>query len=283
MTPSKLCLGLFLGLSWAALIASQPANAQQVLKTGVDATFAPHAMVKLGGGLQGFNLDLGYEIARRMGRKLEVEGTEFSGLLPGMNAGKYDFILTPVTATPERAKQMLFSEGYLDTDFTFVEKKAAPGIKSLDDLKGKVISVNKGSAFEAWCRDNAAKYGFTYGAYGSNADAVQAVQAGRADANLSASSVSGWVAKQNPLVKPTFSIRTGFVWALAFRADDKAGRDSISMVLKCMKKDGFVAKTAEKWFGFMPAAENSAVAIAPGQGIPGMDGYDPSPAPLKCS
>ncbi len=284
MTIRKLCLGLVLTVCGAA----QPAVvgrawAQQVLKTGVDATFAPHAMVKLGGGLQGFNLDLGHEIARRMGRKLDVEGTEFSGLLPGMNAGKYDFILTPVTATPERAKQMLFSEGYLDTDFTFVEKKTAPGIKALDDLKGKTISVNKGSAFEAWCRDNAAKYGFTYAAYGSNADAVQAVQAGRADANLSASSVSGWVTKQNPLVKSTFTIRTGFVWALAFRADDKAGRDTISMVLKCMKKDGFVARTAQKWFGFTPAADNSAVAIAPGQGIPGMEGYDPTPAPLKCS
>lgn len=276
MTYMKMCLGLAVTMA-----LSLPAGAQ-VIKTGVDATFAPHAMRTLGGGLQGFNIDLGNEIARRMGKKIEIDGTEFSGLVPGLNAGKYDFILAPVTATPERAKQMLFSEGYLDTGYVFVEKKSAPGIKSFADLKGKTIGVNKGSAYEAWARENAEKYGFKFDVYGTNADAVQAVQAGRADAVLAASGVSGWVAKQNPQVKTTFSISTGFVWALAFRADDKAGRDSVSMVLKCMKKDGFVAKTAEKWFGLTPGPKDSAIVIAEGQGIPGLAGYDPTPAPLKC-
>jgi len=88
------------------------------LRTGVDATFAPHAMVKLDGGLQGFNIDLGEELAKRLQRKIEIEGTEFSGLVPGLNAKKYDFILAPVTVTPERSKVMLFTEGYLDTDYT---------------------------------------------------------------------------------------------------------------------------------------------------------------------
>ena len=280
MSYVKLCLGAV-----AAVLISLPAAGQTsgVLKTGVDATYAPHAMVKLGGGLQGFNIDLGQELAKRLGKKLEIEGTEFSGLIPGLNAGKYDFVLAVVTATPERAKAMLFTEGYLNNDFTFVEKKAAPGIKGLADLKGKTIAVNKGSAYEAWLRENADKYGFKFDVYGSNADAVQAVQAGRADANLAGSTVSGWAAKQNPAVKTSYTISTGLVTALAFRANDKAGRDAASMVLKCMKKDGWVAKTAEKWFGFTPAADSVAVAIAPGHGIPGMDGYDPGPVALKCS
>lgn len=271
---------LFLNLA-AAVLMSAAAGAQ-TLKTGVDATFAPHAMRTLGGQLQGFNIDLGNELARRMGKKLEIEGTEFSGLVPGLNAGKYDFVLAVVTATPERAKSMLFTEGYLNQDFTFVEKKAAPGIKTLDDLKGKTIAVNKGSAYEAWCRDNAAKHGFKFDVYGTNADAVQAVQAGRADASLAGNTVAGWVAKQNPAVKTTFTISTGLVTALAFRSGDKAGRDAASMALKCMKKDGFIAKSAEKWFGFTPAPDSAAVAIAPGHGVPGLEGYDPTPVTLKC-
>jgi polar amino acid transport system substrate-binding protein len=200
-----------------------------------------------------------------------------------LNARKYDFVLAVVTATPERAKTMLFTEGYLNTDFTFLEKKSAPGIKALEDLKGKTIAVNKGSAYETWARDNAAKYGLKFDVYGSNADAVQAVQAGRADASLAGSTVAGWVAKQNPQVKTSYTISTGLVTALAFRADDKAGRDAASMALKCMKKDGFVAKTAEKWFGFKPGPEDAAVAIAPGHGVPGLDGYDAAPVTLKCS
>jgi ABC-type amino acid transport substrate-binding protein len=275
MTYMKICIAA------VAALVSLPAAAQ-ALRTGVDATFPPHAMRTLGGGLQGFNIDLGNEIARRMGRKIEIDGTEFSGLVPGLNAGKYDFILAPVTATPERAKQMLFSEGYLDTGYVFVEKRSAPGMKDLADLKGKTIGVNKGSAYEHWSRENAEKLGFKFDVYGTTADAVQAVQAGRADAVLAASGVSAWMAKQNPQVKTSLSIPTGLVWAMAFRADDKAGRDSVSMVLKCMKKDGFIAKTAEKWFGITPDAKDSAVVIAEGQGIPGLAGYDPTPAPLKC-
>lgn len=281
MTSFKLNLGLA-AIGTLILTAGMPAMAQ-ALKTGVDATFAPHAMVKLGGGLQGFNIELGEELAKRMGKKLEVEGTEFSGLIPGLNAKKYDFVLAPVTVTPERAKSLLFTEGYLNTDFTFVEKKSAPGIKSLDDLKGKTIAVNKGSAYETWTRDNAAKYGFKYDVYGSNSDAIQAVQSGRADANLGGNTVSAWAAKQNQEVKTSYTITTGLVWALAFRGDDKAGRDAASMALKCMKKDGFVAKVAEKWFGFKPGPDAAAVVIAPGHGVPNMDGYDATPVTLKCS
>ncbi|MBD26031.1 MAG: polar amino acid ABC transporter substrate-binding protein [Candidatus Marinimicrobia bacterium] len=278
MTYARLKLIILVG----AILINLPAAAQ-VLKTGVDATFAPHAMVKLGGGLQGFNIDLGYELARRLGKKIEIEGTEFSGLIPGMNAGKYDFVLAPVTATPERAKAMLFTEGYLNTDFTFVEKNSTVGIESLEDLFGKTIAVNKGSAYEAWSRKNANKYGFEFDVYGSNADAVLAVQAGRADAGLAGNGISGWIAKQNPEIKTTFTISTGLVWSLAFRTDDKAGRDAISMVVKCMKKDKFIANLVEKWFGFKPGPKSAAVSIAPGHGIPGMNGYDATLVVPKCS
>jgi polar amino acid transport system substrate-binding protein len=252
------------------------------LRTGVDATFAPHAMVKLAGGLQGFNIDLGEELARRLGRKIDIEGTEFSGLVPGLNAKKYDFVLAPVTATPERAKAMLFTEGYLDTDYTFVIKKGAAPIKALEDLKGKTISVNKGSAYESWARDNSPKYGFKYDVYGNNADAVQAVQSGRADANLAGSTVAAWAAKQNPAVQTTYTVKTGLVWALAFRVDDKAGRDAAGNALKCMKQDGTMSKMAQKWFGYTPAADATVVKVGVGQGVPGLDGYDPTPVTPVC-
>jgi ABC-type amino acid transport substrate-binding protein len=252
------------------------------LRTGVDATFAPHAMVKLDGGLQGFNIDLGEELAKRMQRKIIIEGTEFSGLVPGLNAKKYDFILAPVTVTPERSKSLLFTEGYLDTDFTFVIKKGAPALKSLDDLNGKTLSVNKGSAYENWARDNMAKYAFKYDVYGTNADAVQAVQSGRADANLAGSTVAAWAAKQNTAVQTTYTIKTGLVWALAFRLDDKAGRDAAGNALKCMKLDGTVGRIANKWFGYVPAVDSTAMKPAVGQGVENLDGYDPTPAKPVC-
>jgi polar amino acid transport system substrate-binding protein len=273
---------LFASLA-ATLLLAAPALAQQPISTGVDATFAPHAMAKLGGGIEGFNVDLANEIARRLKRPITIEPTQFSGLIPGLNAKKYDWIAAPTTVTPERARALLFTEGYLDTDFQFLVKKSDQEIKSLEELKGKTISVNKGSAYDTWAKNNAEKYGFKYDVYDTNADAVQAVLSGRASTNLAGNTVVAWAAKQNPLVKTTYTIKTGLVWAIPFRADDKAGRDQISMVLKCMKQDGGLAAIYEKWFGGKPPADSSTAKIAAGHGVPGMDGYDATPAALKCS
>ena len=49
-----------------------------------------------------------------------------------------------------------------------------------------------------------------------------------------------------------------------------------------MKKDGTMAKYYEKWFGKKPAADDLAVVITPGYGVPDMPGYDPTPHELKC-
>jgi polar amino acid transport system substrate-binding protein len=268
----------------AATFAAGAALAQKPpLRTGVDATFAPHAMPRLGGGIEGFNVDLGREIGRRLDRVVEIDGTEFSALIPGMNAKKYDFVLAPTTATPERAKQMLFSEGYMETDYRFLQKKGDKPITSLEGLKGLTISLNKGSAYESWARENAAKYGFKFDVYGTNADAVQAVLSGRANANLAGHTVVMWAAKQNPQVVPTYTYKTGLVWAMAFRIDDPATRAEINNALKCMKKDGTVARLYEKWFGLKPAADSWVYKIAPGHGVPDLPGYDPGPVELKCS
>ncbi len=178
----------------------------QTIQTGVDATFAPHAMPKLGGGYEGFNIDLANEIAKRLKKPINIEATQFSGLIPGLNAKKYDWIAAPTTVNQQRAETLLFTEGYLDTDFQFLVKKSDAEIASLDDLKGKTIALNKGSAYEAWAKDNIAKYGFKYDVYDTNADAVQAVLSGRANANLAGNTVVAWAAKQNPMLKLTFTI-----------------------------------------------------------------------------
>jgi ABC-type amino acid transport substrate-binding protein len=262
---------------------AQPAKAATgPIRTAVDATFAPHAMPRLGGGLEGFNIDLGNEIAKRLGRPIEIEGTQFSGLVPGLNAGKYDFILAPTTLTEERAKSMLFTEGYLDTDYMFVQKKAAKPIESLEDTRSMTLSVNKGSAYESWAKANAGKYGFKYDVYDTNADAVQAVISGRADANLAGNTVSQWAAKQNNQVKTSYRIKTGLVWAIPFRNDDAAGRADVSTAIKCLKADGTLAKLHEKWFGEKPAPDSSTATIAPGHGQPGTVGYDATPVTPKC-
>jgi polar amino acid transport system substrate-binding protein len=272
-----------LALTLAALALPASAQPPGPIKTALDPTFAPQAMVKLGGGLQGFNVDLGEELAKRLGRKLDVEATEFSGLVPGLNSGKYEFLLAPVTVTPERAKAMLFTEGYTETNYSFLGRKSEPKLDKLEALKGKVVAVNKGSNYEGWAKENADKFGFKYDVYGTNADAIQAVMSNRADYNLAGNTVVGWAAKQNPMLQAGYTVKTGLVWAIPFRLNDKAGRDQVSNALKCMKLDGTIARLATKWYGFEPAAGSVEKTVAPGHGVPGTENYDATPATPKCS
>ena len=231
----------------------------------------------------GFNVDLANEIAKRLHRGIAIEATQFSGLVPGLQAGTYDFIAAPVTVTKERADNLLFTEGYLNTDFQFVVRRNAPEARSLDDFKGKVIAVNKGSAYDSWARDLAAKLGWTIESYGTNTDAVQAVISGRAYANVAGNTAVAWAAKNNPAIKLSYLYPTGLVWATPVRKDNAELRRRLDVAIECIKRDGTMAKLHEKWFGFPPAPGSAAATIYPGYGVPDMPGYDPAEHPAACS
>lgn len=258
------------------------AHAQSTLKTALDGTFAPHAMPKLSGGTEGFNVDLAEAIGKKLGKSVTVDAAQFSGLLPALQAGTYDFIVAPVTVTKERAENLLFTEGYLNTDFQFITKKDAPDIAKLEDLKGKVVAVNKGSAYDAWARGLEEKIGWKVESFGTQTDAVQAVLAGRAYANVAGNTVIQWAAKSNPQIKLSYLHSTGLVWAVALRKDSGALRNELDQAIECLKADGTIAALHEKWFGTKPAAGSAAVTPFPGYGVPDMPGYDATVHQAAC-
>ncbi|MCG8562459.1 MAG: transporter substrate-binding domain-containing protein [Hyphomicrobiales bacterium] len=267
-----------------ALFAAPDGRAEdKPLKVALDGTFAPHAMPKLGGGVEGFNVDLANEIGRRLNRKMEITAAQWSGLLPALQAGTYDFIVAPTTVTAERAKNLLFTEGYLNTDYQFLVLKDAPEATKLEDFKGKVVAVNKGSAYDKWARGLADKVGWKVQSYGTNTDAVQAVLAGRAYANVAGNTVIAWAVKKNPRLKLSLLHSTGRVFAMPFRKDDAATRNKVEGVIECMKLDGTIAKLSEKWFGVTPDPKSAAKTVFAGYGVPGMQGHEASEHTPACN
>jgi polar amino acid transport system substrate-binding protein len=259
-----------------------PAQELPPLRAAVDGTFAPHAFPSLSGGYQGFNIDLANEIARRLKRNIVIDAAQFSGLVPALQAGTYDFLAAPTTVTKDRAENMLFTEGYLNTDFQFLIKKGTPKINQLEDLKGKTIAVNKGSAYDSWARELESKIGWKVESFGTQTDAVQAVLVGRADANVAGNTVIAWAVKNNPQLELSYLYSTGLVWAAPLRKDSGELRRTIEEPIECMKLDGTLARMHEKWFGVAPAPGSAAVTVFPGYGVPGMLGYDPTAHTPSC-
>ncbi|MCF3933543.1 transporter substrate-binding domain-containing protein [Acuticoccus sp. M5D2P5] len=280
MTMARRVLLSVCGLALMASVGT--ASAQDTYKVALDGTFAPHAMPKLGGGIEGFNVDLANEIGERLGVEMDITAAQFSGLLPGLQAGTYDFIVAPTTITEERADNVLFSEGYLDTDFQFVVKAGTEEFTDLAQFEGKTIAVNKGSAYDAWVRSLADEIGWTVESYGTNTDAIQAVLAGRADANVAGNTVSAWAVKKNPQLALSYLHSTGLVWGMPFRKDDAETRDKVERVIECMKADGTIAALSEKWFGVTPPEGSTPVTPLKGFGQPGFAGYDETEHELDC-
>lgn len=260
-------------LAVCAVIFATPVTAE-TYNVALDGTFAPHAMPTLDGGVEGFNVDLAAALAKQMGATLDVTAAQWSGLLPGMQAGTYDFLVAPTTVTEERSENMLFSEGYLNTDFQFVVKAGAETVDSLEGFKGKVIAVNKGSAYDKWARDLTDEVGWTVESYGTNTDAVQAVMSGRAFANVAGNTVSAWAVKQNPALELSYLFSTGKVFAIPFPKGSEALRVKVESALECLKVNGTMASLSEKWFGVTPAEGAAATTVYPGFGVPDLAGYE---------
>jgi polar amino acid transport system substrate-binding protein len=272
-----------LAMAAVVLAFAGPVTAAGKLVVAADVGFAPHIMAKADGGFEGYNVDMVNEIARRLGMEVEIVDQEWSGIFAGLAAKRYDFIVAPTTVTAERAKSMLFMEGYLDTNYRFLVKADSPDMASLEDMKGKVIAVNKGNLYDKWASERAERYGWTVQRYGKNADAIQAVITGRAHANLAGVSAVGWAAKKNPRLKTTLTVKTDQVFSSAFRKDDVALRNKVEAAVECMKLAGFFAEIGERWLGITPEPRSASTTVAMGFGDPSVEGYDPTPHPLNCN
>jgi len=275
-------LGIVLVSTLLVLVEPGIGAAQQPLRTAVDGTFAPHAMPRLEGGIQGFNVDLANEVGKRLKRPVEIQAMQFSGILPALQAGSIDFVAAPVTVTKERAENYIFTEGYLNTDYQFLTKKGEPPVTDLKQLKGKVIAVNKGAIYDSWARGLEAEIGWSVESFGTQTDAVQAVLAGRAYANVAGNTAIQWAVKQQPQLQLSYLHATGLVWAMPLRKDQLALRAELENAIECMKKDGTMAAMHERWFGTKPEPNSPAVTIYPGTGVPGTPGYEAAPREPKC-
>jgi polar amino acid transport system substrate-binding protein len=265
-----------------AIAASAAGAAEPALRAGVVPDSPPFVLADRTGHLTGFSVALIQAVAARLNRAVVFTEAPLPALFASLADGHLDVLPGPVQATPERAADMLFTEGYLWSEYQF---GTAPGITltALTDLRGKRLAVNTGSEYAEWATRNADRLGFVTVPQPNLAAVFDAVRTDRADASLTASSALRAAAAGRSKLTEALALpetRTHESMAVAESAVEL--RDSIEEALRCLKQDGSVARLSATWLGSKPGPEDLENLVIPGYGVPGLAGYDPKQHKPRC-
>jgi polar amino acid transport system substrate-binding protein len=221
------------------------------LRVGVAATREPFSFVDGNGRVTGHDGELARLIAARLGRPIEFHDMKFMALIPSLQSGRIDLIVTGMTATDERRKAVDFTESYYANSQVLLVRapeaaaRAGLGLSSPADLAGRSIGVLLGSAHDGYA---AATYpGATILRYQSFSDLVLAVDTGKVDAALYDAEPLRDILAQNPdlalLGGPLFSSSLG----VGFNKQDAALREAFDRFLAELKADGTYDDMIARW------------------------------------
>src|ERR1035437_758574 len=148
--------GTFLLISALGLVLTGLACApsgRQPLIVGMELNYPPFEMIDAQGRPAGISVDLAKALGQQLQREVRIENIPFDGLIPALKTGKIDLIISSMTATPERAQSIAFSEPYLRTGLCLLVNRHA-NLHSLEqaDQAGCTIVVKQGTTGQLYAR-----------------------------------------------------------------------------------------------------------------------------------
>src|SRR5580658_3095814 len=144
MMGSHIVKSFCLGLSLAASVAIAHGALAKDWKTvviGMEGAYEPWNLTDSSGKIVGFEVDLANDLCKRAGVECKIIAQDWDGMIPGLQAGKFDIIMDGMSITEERMKSIDFSKPYSATPAAFVAAKSGPLAKLPD--QGKVINLTK--------------------------------------------------------------------------------------------------------------------------------------------
>lgn len=216
------------------------------LVVAADATFAPMEFKNEKGEIVGADIDIATEIAKDLGVKLEIANTNWDAIFASLKAGKTDMIISSVTITDERSKEMSFSKTYFAGGQVIMVKADNSTVKGPADLKGKVVSVQIDTTGQiAAEKIDGIK---ELKKYDGGADTCLAVDTGKVEAAIIDKMVAADYVKQHPSVKLVDS--KPFVTediGIAMQLDAKDLVEAVNKSIDSMKADGRLDKILDKY------------------------------------
>mgnify|MGYP001098423735 FL=1 len=225
-----------------------------VLKVGTETAFAPFDFIDAGTHA-GLNVDLYDEIAKELGVKIEWVLLPWEGVLPGLEAGKFDIVGGPATITKQRMERYRFTPPVAEATVALLKRAGDETVKKPEDVAGKAVGGGKASAqleqLKAFVDTLPGKADVRE--YPGNNEAYADLAAGRIVAVGNSLPNIAFVAKQRPdtfeVVQPPFGTKAYFGYPGLKDDDHKSLMDAIEAAMLKIKGDGRLGTIQEKWFG----------------------------------
>jgi len=241
----------------------------KVLKAGklvvsTDANYAPQSFLKTDGTFEGFDIDVGTEIAKRLGVAVEFSAQDWAVITAGSWSGRFDASVGSMTITSDRAKIFDFTDPYYYTPAQMTASTAS-GITTLEGLAGKTVCVGEATTYLDWLQGKKLDFGPLSPTTTPPAGVKVTTQktdnlcpqlwgANRNDFEgflSSSTTVEGAIKAGLPMIKVGDPV---YAEPLAV-AVDKSGPDptdfvaATTRIIQEMHADGTLKAMSEKWFG----------------------------------
>ena len=225
-------------------------KARGTLKVAMEGNYPPFNFKDpKSGELTGFEVDVAKLLAAKLGVKPEFTTTEWSGILAGLGAGKYDVILNQVGITEARQKAFDFSQPYtLSTAQLIVRKDEKRSFPTLESLKGYKLGLGQGTNFEQKAK---AVAGIDVKTYPGSPEYLADLASGRIDAALNDRLLVGYLLKSSNL-----PLKAGATFGdidkigIPFQKGNPKFEAALNKALDEILKDGSFKQVSFKWFGF---------------------------------
>ncbi len=242
---------IFASLIVAGAIASGGhAGAQdKTIKIATEGAYPPFNGKDASGALIGFDVDIARALCEEMKAKCEIVGQDWDGMIPALEAKKYDAIAASMSITDERKQKVAFTDPYYSNYLRVVTKKGS-GITGPESLKGKTVGAQRSTVASTYSEDKLGR-GSTVKLYDTQTAAYSDLEAGRLDALVSdVYPAYDWLKDKPGFEFVGDKIDLNDKIGIAVRKDDKELLASLNKALKTIRENGTYAKLNAKYFPF---------------------------------
>lgn len=227
--------------------AWEKAQQDQKIVFGLDDAFRPMGFRDEKNNLIGFDIDMAKEMSKRLGVKLVPQPTPWDGVVAALNAKRFDLIISGMTITDERKKEIAFTDPYIKTGQVILVLKDNNSITGPQDLKDKVVGTQKGSSAQPLVEKLQEVKDRKF--YGQFPEAVMDLKNQRLDCLIIDAPLVADLEKQMPGAFKPAGIMAEEYYGIGLRKADTDLAVELNRVIKEMQQDGTLKSLSQKWFG----------------------------------